>query len=354
MADPNRVIADRRQISAAWLTAALRATGVLSAGKVKTLSVEPLRRKALSDLYQLQVTYSEPVAIPTSFVLKLARRTEISSTTNQRRWKEHEFYTQVAPVMDAPPVPQAFVAAYDADTQRSHLLLEDLTTTHWGIPAPFPPTPDQLRGAVDSLAQMHAQWWAHEDLTSVTVERDGAWIEAKSVGAQHRLEAFLEDVGAYLPRAMVSALKIVAAAWPIILQHTVVMPLTVVHGDAHPWNFLSPSATDTGRTYLLDWEGWSIEPGPHDLASLIALHLPVGERRAQEDELLERYVDELRDRGVADYDLRRARDDYRRAVARRMLSPAGLWSRGTKTHAWWPALEHITAAYHDLRCEEVL
>ena len=47
-------------------------------------------------------------------------------------------------------------------------------------------------------------------------------------------------------------------------------------------------------------------------------------------------------------------DDYRRAIVRRVLSPVGLWSRGTPARTWWPALEHMTAAFHDLRCEEVV
>jgi hypothetical protein len=90
------------------------------------------------------------------------------------------------------------------------------------------------------------------------------------------------------------------------------------------------------------------------LASLIALHLPVGERRAQEQELVERYVDRLGQRGVMGYDQTPCWDDYRRAIARRVLAPVGLWSRGTDARAWWTALEHITAAYHDLRCQDVL
>jgi aminoglycoside/choline kinase family phosphotransferase len=349
-----RVIADRSEITAAWLTAALQETDALPEGAIASLSVTRLRSKALSDLYQLQVTYTEPVATPTRFVLKLARRDAISSTANRRRWKEHEFYAQVAPVMDNPPIPQPYVAAYDPRAQRSHLLLADLTSTHWGTPAPLPPTPDQLRGDVDCLAAIHAVWWEHPDLIPAATERDETWIAAKTAGTQRRLEEFLAEFGAYLPAAIVSALETVAAAWSTILQRSAVMPLTVVHGDAHPWNFLTPLATDTGRTCLLDWEGWSIEPGPHDLASLIALHLPVSERCMWEDELLERYIGRLREGGVVSYDLTRARDDYRRAVARRVLSPVGLWSRGTEARSWWPALEHITAAYHDLRCEEVL
>jgi hypothetical protein len=68
--------------------------------------------------------------------------------------------------------------------------------------------------------------------------------------------------GNHLPQGTREALETAAAAWPTMLQRTAVLPLTIVHGDAHPWNFLTPLTVGDGRTCLLDWEGWSIEPVP--------------------------------------------------------------------------------------------
>jgi aminoglycoside/choline kinase family phosphotransferase len=348
------VVSKRRQITAVWLTSTLRAGGYLTEGKVAKLSVDRWRGKALSDLYRLEANYSRETEAPSSFILKMGRADQMSSIARSRRWKEHEFYTRLASVMDDPPVPRPYAAAFDSDKQRSHLLLEDLTSTHRSPPAPIPPVPDQLGGAVECLAHIHAWWWNHADLGAGAVERDDAWIEARTASTQRRLTQFLAAFGDHLPQTTQTALASVAAVWPAILRRTTTPPLTVVHGDAHPWNFLAPLAPGGGRTRLLDWEGWSIEPGPHDLASLIALHLPVRERQALEQDLVERYGVRLRERGVAGYDQTACWDDYRRAIARRVLSPVGLWSRGSHARAWWPALEHITAAYHDLRCEDVL
>ena len=348
------VVKDQRGITARWLTSTLRANGTITDAKVRTLNVAPFQTKALSDLYLLQVTHSQEIDAPGSYILKVACKGQASPTARRRRWKEHEFYATVAPVMIDPPVPKPYASVYDAVAQRSHLLLADMTKTHWHPPAPLPPTPEQLRGAVDCLAEIHAHWWGHPDLHMVTSERNAQWIEARAKGINDRLNRFLAEFDRHLPRSMVIALGAVAAAWPGILIRTAEMSLTVVHGDAHPWNFLTPNDGDAGRVCLLDWEGWSIEPGPHDLASLIALHLPVSERRAIEDELLERYATRLNDGGVVDYAAGSCRDDYRRAIARRVLSPVGLWSQGAHARTWWPALEHITQAYHNLRCEDVL
>ena len=343
------VVSKRRDITASWLTSVLRAASCLTEGKVAALSVDRWRSKALSDLYRLKASYTRETSAPASFILKVARADQVSSTAKSRRWKEHEFYTRLAPIMEDPPVPRPYAAAFDPSTQRSHLLLEDLTQTHRSPPAPLPPTPDQLRGAIECLAHIHSWWWNHADLSAAVADRDEAWIAERTASTQRRLARFLAEFGDHLPQATLTALATAAAAWPAMLRHTAALPLTIVQGDAHPWNFLTPLAPSDGRTYLLDWEGWSIEPGPHDLASLIALHLPVSERQALEQELVEWYGVRLRKRCVVRYDQTACWNDYRRAIVRRVLSPVGLWSRGTRASAWWPALEHITAAYHDLR-----
>jgi hypothetical protein len=348
------VVSKRRDITASWLTSVLRARGDLTNGKVAALSVDHVRGKPLSDLYRLEASYSRDTAAPRSFILKVARAGHTSSIARSRRWKEHEFYTRLAPIMDDPPVPRPYAAAYDPAKQRSHLLLEDLTPKYRSPPAPLPPGPDQLRAAIDCLAHIHAWWWNHPDLSAGAAERDEDWIAERTASTQRRLTRFLATFGDYLPQATRAAMAGAVEAWPSILLRTSTRPLTIVHGDAHPWNFLTPTASGDGRSCLLDWEGWSIEPGPHDLASLIALHLPVSERQALEQELVERYGNRLRQRGVAGYEQTACWDDYRRAITRRVLAPVGLWSCGSSARAWWPALEHITAAFHDLRCEDIL
>jgi aminoglycoside phosphotransferase (APT) family kinase protein len=349
-----RTIATRDEITPEWLAAALGGENREAAPAVTSLVVERWRAKTLSDLYRLRVAYRDAEDLPATFILKLARIDADASLASRRRWKEHEFYTRVAAVMLDPPVPRLFAAAFDPASHRSYLLIEDLTDTHGAPQAPLPPTPEQLVGDVDCLARIHAVWWEHPELAAAVAERHPGWIAERSAGTRRRLRRFLDSFGEQIPRASREALDTACAGWETILRRSAAMPLTVVHGDAHPWNFLSPVDPNGNGTRLLDWEGWSIEPGPHDLASLIALHLPVDERRALEEELVARYVAGLAREGVTGYEPATVYDDYRLAVARRVLSPVGLWSRGTRARSWWPALEHITAAFHDLRCADLL
>lgn len=346
-------IDDPAEITAAWLTAALRAGGHLDSATVDAVAVERWRAKPLATLFRLTTTYSGGAELPRAFILKLGRGDRVSALATQRRWKEHQFYTQVAAAMPNPPVPGMFAASFDPETGNSLLLLADLTATHTAPLSPLPPSREQLAGAVDCLAAIHAPWWNHPDFTGATTERDETWIAQRTATTARRLHRFLAAFGAHLPAPSREALATVAAAWPVILCRSAAHPLTVVHGDAHPWNFLSPLAP-ADHTLLLDWEGWSIEPGLHDLASLLALHLPVDDRRASEAPLLARYANGLRARGIQEDRLGSWYDDYRLAVARRVLTPVGLWSRGSRARVWWSVLEHVTAAFYDLHCADLL
>src|SRR5215210_7666984 len=104
--EPGGIVSASRDITAAWLTTALHAAGHLTVGSAATLSVQRHRRKTLSALYRLEATYTHPTVAPASFILKVGRAENTSSMASRRRWKEHAFYTQVAPVMDDPPVPR--------------------------------------------------------------------------------------------------------------------------------------------------------------------------------------------------------------------------------------------------------
>jgi thiamine kinase-like enzyme len=119
--------------------------------------------------------------------------------------------------------------------------------------------------------------------------------------------------------------------------------LTVIHGDAHAWNFLFPRA-GPGPAFLIDWQLWHLDLGARDLAFLMALHWYPGRRRELEPALLRSYHDGLLAHGV----------DYRRCVVRNLTLPIIFWSRRMKPEGWWHRLECALAAYRDLACDELL
>jgi hypothetical protein len=354
MAESGRVLADHRHLTAEWLTGALRDGGVLDRGRVASVRVERWRSKPLSELLRLQVTYSPGApAAPASLVAKVSKPGPASRRAARRGWKENRFYTLVAPHMADPPVPVCYGAAHDPARGRSHLLIEDLSESHDRPPRGLPPTPEQAGQDVDCLAAVHGRWWNEPDLVRAVGLRDGRWYERRIAATADVHARFDAAVGPHLPAATRALLAEVAASHPALLRRHARAALTVAHGDAHCWNFLTPRASG-GRPCLLDWECWDVEPGTKDLAALMALHWYPDLREALERPLLERYHRGLQAHGVEGYGWAACWTDYRFAVAERMLSPLYQWHRGRPVDAWWPNLARITAAYRDLGCAELL
>lgn len=87
--------------------------------------------------------------------------------------------------------------------------------------------------------------------------------------------------------------------------------LTIIHGDAHSWNFLFPRS-GSGPAYLIDWQLWHVDVGARDLAFFMALHWYPNRRRELEASLIERYHEALLAYGIANYSLDDLWLDYRR------------------------------------------
>jgi len=69
---------------------------------------------------------------------------------------EVEFYAKIYDAMDDPPAPRCFDAAYSPETGQYHVLLEDLTHTHFRA-GPSLLASERLCGLIiDCLARFHA------------------------------------------------------------------------------------------------------------------------------------------------------------------------------------------------------
>lgn len=78
--------------------------------------------------------------------------------------------------------------------------------------------------------------------------------------------------------------------------------LTIVHGDAHSWNFFLPRHGGSENVRLIDWEGWTIDTATDDLAYMMAMLWYPDRRRRLERPLLDLYHAALLDNGVRGYD----------------------------------------------------
>jgi hypothetical protein len=341
-------------ITAATLSRWLRRAGTLPRGAVLNVHVELETDTPISSLVFLTATYSSDA--PNNLSPHLVVKSPLNPPgVREETGSEVQFYRLLAPALGSPPLVRCYAAIDDAEEDRGTIVLEDVRATHDHPVWPIPPSRNQCLGAVDALARVHAQWWEAPALGK-TVGKPHTTESLTSMvqGIAAHLPSFIDTVGDaltadarhVLTRVFSSSLK----PW---LRLTAAHALTIIHGDAHSWNFLFPRSGE-GAALIIDWQLWHVDVGARDLAFFIALHWYPSRRREFERPLIEYYYDRLLKYGVQNYSFDELWLDYRRCVVRNLTIPIIFWSRGMQPEGWWHRLECALMAYRDLACDELL
>ena len=351
--DVGRRLRDSR-ITADTLSDWLRRSGSLGSGAVADIRVDQEVVTAISTLTFLTATYTPNVSdgLPRRLVVKsplvpLKPGSEFSG--------EAHFYRHVAPLLGAPPLVRCLAVLDASDADQETVVLEDLRSTHDHPPWPLPPSQKQCALAIDALVRIHAHWWEAPALGHTlgqlhTTESLTTMVQ----GIAAHLPAFSDALGdAFTAEGRRVYERVFGSSLQPWLRLTSARALTIIHGDAHTWNFLFPRIDD-GPAFLIDWQLWHLDLGARDLAFMMALHWYPSRRRELEESLLKYYHDGLMARGIGNYTLDDLMIDYRRCVVRNLTIPILHWSRGMKPDGWWHRLECALAAYRDLGCEELL
>ena len=337
--------------SAATLSSWLHRSGSLPSGNIIHVHIDLEHKTTISTLYFLTVTYTSD-APP-----DLSRHIVVKSPLVQASGvgPEVQFYRDVAPALATPPVARCLATIENSDGIPETIVIEDLRATHNHPPWPVPPAKSQAEIAIDALAHVHAQYWEAATLGN-TIGRHNTEESLTSMvqGVAAHLPLFFDEFGHSLASGVRKVYEqVFASALKPWLRLTDRRALTIIHGDAHSWNFLFPRSA-SGPAYLIDWQLWHIDVGARDLAFLMALHWYPGRRRELETSLIRRYHEALLSHGIANYSLEDLWLDYRRGVVRNLTIPIIFWSRGMNPEGWWHRLECALAAYHDLACDELL
>jgi len=176
-----------------YLTEALQRRGVLSDSRVCDVVVESSRATILSRIMRLRLSYDGTTAgAPASLILKVGLPERADARWNSGR-HEVAFYTHVAEATPPALLPECYDAAWDENTRDWHLLLEDLTESHFVLTHwPMPPTRPQSEAIVRARARFHAAWWDDPRLgTSI-----GAWLEPHDP----QIQQFAEEFGRFADR----------------------------------------------------------------------------------------------------------------------------------------------------------
>lgn len=270
--------------------------------------------------------------------------------------REMAFYRDFAPTLPERLVPRCFEAAEATETSPWHLVLEDLTNSHFiATEHPLPPTLPQCISIVRAWAQLHAVCRDGPHL-GISAERTpkAVWKQQLQV-SKERLARFVDRWGEIMPARRLRFYERLLDRAPILLtRYDAGRNLTLIHGDAHWWNCFVPRDDREEDVRLIDWENWSINTGTTDIAYMIAMLWFPERRHRTEQPLLDVYHEALITNGVSGYDRQALADDYRLSVLVQSLRPIEQATSNIPARVWWPNLERNLLAVEDLNCQELL
>jgi thiamine kinase-like enzyme len=352
------LISNINQVTPTWLTDVLREGGYLPEGYVKEVQLQP-NLKAKSQIIPLHLQYSvdAPNSAPSRLILK------ISKPLLEESPKEFAFYSFVSTNMTDLPIIRCYEAVYSPSMRQGHLLLQDLSDTHFSHPpSQLPPLNVYSEQIVDALASLHAASWDDINLEEQIIQsrsniKDTHAIAAELVTwAENTFPKFADFLGDRLSqercqiyeRAMVSLLPSLSARFASNKA------LTLIHGDIHIGNFLYPYDPKHEMVRILDWKSWRRDIGADDLAHMMAVFWFPERRSRLEQKLLRRYHNRLLEYGVMGYDWQACWYDYRLSVVRHLFYPIWQWTMDAPADIWWNHLERVILAFQDLQCAELL
>ncbi len=356
------LLTNMEQATAEWLTQALRKAGVLGQGHVTSVQQQSVETTSTSVIAFLELSYSydSPPSAPSRLVLKVSKPNMAPEKFALGK-REVTFYTTVAGAMSNPPVVRCYDAVYSPATGQSHLLIEDVSATHFQPAWPLPPLRLYCEQVMDCMAQFHGFWWEHPRLgkgigTLPTKEVFHNYLRER----ERIFRNFVDFAGDRFSLERRAIYEKVFAALPALWERqkqarrTETAGLTIMHGDAHFWSFMYPSDPTRDTIRIIDWQAWRVGRSTEDLAYMITLDWYPERRHAMEKAMIRRYYDGLLQHGVTQYTWDKCWEDYRVSVIRSLLIPVWQWSVNLGPAIWWPHLERVVLAYQDLGCAELL
>lgn len=301
------------QLTAEWLTDALRQAGVLNEARVVSFEVKPLSDTAglLGQNTIIRLAYDTiEESAPQSLFAKFA----LSDAENRAYWRtsyvqEVLFYQRFAHQV-ALPTPRAYFSEFDEATGYFLLLLEDCSHGEVGNRATGCSL-DKARLIVSQIAKFHATWWNHPEVPhysgKYTPEAIANWHEMYSREANR-----LDDIPE-IPDdpELVRTIKELNSQFTNAMNHQRTSPFTLIHHDYHLGNFIFTETNGTTNVIVLDWQDMSVGHGPTDVSLFLGTSFSIENRRAHEQDLLKLYYETLRDNGVVNYSFEQCWDDYR-------------------------------------------
>ncbi|MFK7894954.1 MAG: phosphotransferase [Myxococcota bacterium] len=250
----------------------------------------------------LEVNYSAPeeaarLNAPTSIFCKLlpndpARRVAIAHT--QMGLREARFYDSLGPKLSM-RIPKVHGVCFEEAGQGEGafiILLENLVEAGCTVSSgPESPTPDAAAKALEDLAELHVRF---ED--PARRKAAAGWVcdpDPPSDYGSLRLQEGLDHHREKLSPAFAEMSEIYIAHQAALHAVWAEGPKTVIHGDLHIGNLFD----DHGQTGFLDWGLVVVSTPLRDVSYFLNMCLSIDDRRANQERLIQHYLDVRRSLG---------------------------------------------------------
>lgn len=308
------------EITAAWLAAALAANGH------DLPAIESMERQrigegfgALSEIYRLTPRYAKGGDGPKSLIVKIAppiQPVRDLAGAYGLYQREVTFYRDLASTVPMRS-PACYATAFNPANQDFVLVLEDICDATGGDQIGGMPL-EQVRVAIDALADLHVAWWGRPELKALesVIQPFGVApycdFNVRHGGAWAVIEPFMKE--RVSPRMMRVGERL-GASLDGMIEQVFDGPRTLCHGDFRGDNLMFETHPDGGLGLIvLDWQILTQGSGAFDLGYMMSGSVATEVRRDHEMDLLRGYHDKLLAGGVTGYDFDQCLRDYRRAL----------------------------------------
>ncbi len=316
----------RHEITAEWLTEALREGGHLPRGRVSAVEVntDGIGIGYISETVRIVPAYEgADGTAPASLVAKLPVAVDfpeyLKPWAAQAVETELHFYPEAGGDCAA-RVPRCYGAAFEG--WRSYaLLLEDLS--HLESMSQMDSGPrDRADAIVTMLGALHAQWWESDRL------RAASWLpsperqsELNTPLVEGGWEMFAEQVVPRVDPDFMPVGERVVRDFAGIFERGAASGATLVHGDFRIENFLFGKPGTPDEIVFIDWQLSGYGSGLRDMAYFVSQGFDPDERREVEDDLIATYHASLVEHGVSGYSLAQCHEDYRLGLLWSLYAP---------------------------------
>ena len=286
-------------VTADWLSAQLRASGLLDAAQVTAVRWEAIGTGQVGDSARFHLTYNHETAAPATVAGKFPAADAMSRGTAAAFGlyaKEVGFYRELAPQLDI-RVPQVLAAEIAADGVDFILLFEDLGPARGGNQLESCTHADAV-AAMRQAAALHAPSWENQAIIGADWlhPREGQIDQVKALyrNAQVIFRERYADLLEPEYMAVCEQLNEAADHW-FGRDGT---PRCLLHGDFRLDNMLFDIKSGAEPIAVLDWQTVAVGNALTDIGYFMGTGIGNALREEHEDQLLDLYCAEMSARGV--------------------------------------------------------